>query len=528
MDLLSWLSQGRRSTGNAVEAAKTKTEVIRLNLFERILYCLGAILCGVTTMCPRVTPYNKINALFLWSYNIVTFLTAVPVLLFLSRVTTQWRGPSWVLLNFSLIIVGVVGSFESLVSNISSVLYVHMNTCVFVLTLLSLILYVYHVARVFIDWVPSMVVVHRERGQLWESAVFCYQSFIANYATNFHTLSLGVVLAADTWYYAVYFFQGSFSNQNYGIFAYVYLMSLALVFTVEMRVRHNEVRDGLNAIESRKAFVRFVSHEVRTPLSTAVMGLELLQQEIHDPSASAHDTDAMLRMIGQSVTAACAIFDDLLQFDSFADANRDDSALDTRHLSAWRAVVAAAEPLTLQAGAAEVDLKWSAAAIAAADNPSGAMTTATVRADERKLAYVVRTLISHAIQSSSRGSMVVLDARLAASNGAAASSLVGRINSATTGSVTVASENNYPPGSAQWWQTTKYGAMFWAATAGFRTFRYSACPTIVPGARPFWPWRGGYPIGFAQMIGSISGAASGALRALLEEAAEIIERGTVK
>lgn len=35
---------------------------------------------------------------------------------------------------------------------------------------------------------------------------------------------------------------------------------------------------------------------------------------------------------------------------------------------------------------------------------------------------------------------------------------------------------------------------------------------------PFLPWRGGYPIGFAQMIGGLSGAASGALRALLDSA----------
>jgi hypothetical protein len=35
---------------------------------------------------------------------------------------------------------------------------------------------------------------------------------------------------------------------------------------------------------------------------------------------------------------------------------------------------------------------------------------------------------------------------------------------------------------------------------------------------PFWPWRGGYPIGLAHMIGTLSGAASGALRALLDAA----------
>ena len=33
---------------------------------------------------------------------------------------------------------------------------------------------------------------------------------------------------------------------------------------------------------------------------------------------------------------------------------------------------------------------------------------------------------------------------------------------------------------------------------------------------PFWPWRGGYPIGMAHMIGGLSGAATGTLRALLD------------
>jgi len=35
---------------------------------------------------------------------------------------------------------------------------------------------------------------------------------------------------------------------------------------------------------------------------------------------------------------------------------------------------------------------------------------------------------------------------------------------------------------------------------------------------PFWPWRGGYPIGMTHMIGGLSGGATGALRALLDAA----------
>lgn len=57
---------------------------------------------------------------------------------------------------------------------------------------------------------------------------------------------------------------------------------------------------------------------------------------------------------------------------------------------------------------------------------------------------------------------------------AAPSQLVGRISNASQGSVSVATQNDYPPGSAQWWQQTQYGSMFWMATAQFRRFRYRA------------------------------------------------------
>ena len=65
----------------------------------------------------------------------------------------------------------------------------------------------------------------------------------------------------------------------------------------------------------------------------------------------------------------------------------------------------------------------------------------------------------------------------AALNGAPASPLVGRISSAGEGSVNVSTEMQYPPGSPQWYQQTKYGAAYWAASAAYRMMTY------VPGPR---------------------------------------------
>lgn len=57
-------------------------------------------------------------------------------------------------------------------------------------------------------------------------------------------------------------------------------------------------------------------------------------------------------------------------------------------------------------------------------------------------------------------------------NNQPASPIVGHINSASEGSVSVSADNEYPPGSAQWWQQSKYGSQYWLATAQYRTMQY--------------------------------------------------------
>jgi len=76
-------------------------------------------------------------------------------------------------------------------------------------------------------------------------------------------------------------------------------------------------------------------------------------------------------------------------------------------------------------------------------------------------------------------------------NAHAVSQLVGRINSATQGTVSVQSEYDQPQGYAQYFSQTKYGAAFWAATAAYRTAAYlpgpQRCYGPLYGGRP-WFW----------------------------------------
>ncbi len=72
----------------------------------------------------------------------------------------------------------------------------------------------------------------------------------------------------------------------------------------------------------------------------------------------------------------------------------------------------------------------------------------------------------------------------AAANGAPASPLVGRIDSAAEGSVNVHADmgdSNAGSPSQAWYMQTQFGAEYWAMTAFVRTAVYMALPTFVPG-----------------------------------------------
>jgi len=69
-------------------------------------------------------------------------------------------------------------------------------------------------------------------------------------------------------------------------------------------------------------------------------------------------------------------------------------------------------------------------------------------------------------------------------NGVPSPSLVGRISSATEGSVSVSMDIPTMPG-AEWYALTKFGWMYWMLTARYRGFRY------IPGRQPFRQFYGG-------------------------------------
>lgn len=123
--------------------------------------------------------------------------------------------------------------------------------------------------------------------------------------------------------------------------------------------------------------------------------------------------------------------------------------------------------------------------------PSTPPATAQLYFQEATL-YLANTEASP-VQDLARRALLLnmLTAHIAALNGAlggqASSGLVGRITSATQGSVSVTVDGLGGGANAAWFQQTRYGAAYWQLTGNLRTARYvPARPRVysVP-----LPWR---------------------------------------
>lgn len=81
----------------------------------------------------------------------------------------------------------------------------------------------------------------------------------------------------------------------------------------------------------------------------------------------------------------------------------------------------------------------------------------------------------------------MLTAHVAALAGASGRSpdQVGRVSSATEGSVSVTLDAGALPGSAAWYQQTQYGMAYWQASRPYRSATYVPAPAYVF-ERPVW------------------------------------------
>lgn len=85
--------------------------------------------------------------------------------------------------------------------------------------------------------------------------------------------------------------------------------------------------------------------------------------------------------------------------------------------------------------------------------------------------YLIWLAMAHVLYL--RGALASTDA---ATGGASTAGNVGRVASATEGSVSASLDMGAQSNNAAWWMQSQYGSQYWQATAPYRSVRYARPP----------------------------------------------------
>jgi signal transduction histidine kinase len=206
------------------------------------------------------------------------------------------------------------------------------------------------------------------------------------------------------------------------------LLTSLLFFTYDFFVR-KEFDAKKELLEAKRKYVRFVSHEVRTPLNTVYMGLQLLQEEVGEtPRVTENGTNqgALAKQDGQppgditynkewvelindiliNTNVAVDVLNDLLNYDNIQRGNMN---LELGIVPIWNLVEQTVTEFKLMAVEKNVNLNLDFSNIAEGD--AECSTTAVslpqdvrnyaVVGDEMRISQILRNLISNGLKFTS-------------------------------------------------------------------------------------------------------------------------------
>ena len=155
-------------------------------------------------------------------------------------------------------------------------------------------------------------------------------------------------------------------------------------------------------------FIRYISHEMRTPLNTALMGLRLLKKEVQRLQAS-RATSLMTETVvdvESSCSTAVGILDELLDFEKL-DAGL--MTLHKEHIPIGQLTRTIFDSFRVFAVEKDVELSLNLhSSVESRDELRGYAVTA----DKSKLSQVLRNMLSNALKFTPPGGKVVMEVLL--------------------------------------------------------------------------------------------------------------------
>jgi signal transduction histidine kinase len=212
-----------------------------------------------------------------------------------------------------------------------------------------------------------------------------------------------------------------------------------MFFFLYDRLVRNEIRSKINLLDAKRNFVRFVSHEVRTPLNTVSMGLALMHQDLQsrerhlireNGSGSDANVDStnngivttedlsrwssLTQEVSHNTDVAVGVLNDLLNIDKI---QMGAFKLEMEILPVWDLIEETTLEFHMMAAKQKTDLKLDLMGLAESRDVETAITTASMLppsvlkqklvGDPQRIRQVLRNLLSNAIKFSKNRSVTV-------------------------------------------------------------------------------------------------------------------------
>ena len=191
----------------------------------------------------------------------------------------------------------------------------------------------------------------------------------------------------------------------------VILLITILFFFYDFFVQR-EFHERKQVLEAKRTFIRYVSHEVRTPLNAVLMGLNIIQSEEEDTERS-----QLIQEIQNSANSAVDVLNEVLQYDKIESKSLD---LEISMVDIWELVGSKLlGEFKLSAANKRIQLKIEydiapcggdveSGMVSRLDELPARIRDLRVLGDTRKICQVLRNLISNAIKFTSEDGSIIL------------------------------------------------------------------------------------------------------------------------
>eukprot|EP01041_Mallomonas_annulata_P004967 gene4967-9938_t len=154
--------------------------------------------------------------------------------------------------------------------------------------------------------------------------------------------------------------------------------------------------------EVKRSFMRFISHEVRTPLNIILLGVDVIHKEMKYKSCNQDSMDTLNDM-KDSCDKCVGILDELLDFEKIESGIL---LLDRTLFSAWDIISISIKNLEIQAKKSGVQIVMPTTGSVMATNLRKTM----LNVDQEKIGFALQNLLQNVLKSTARGGILTITA----------------------------------------------------------------------------------------------------------------------